>query len=388
VSQPASTVLGVGDQRVRVPVVDCDLHNDLASVASLLPYLPDHWVQHFLTTEFKGPSDTYYPPAQFLDDGQIANRLGRAAGAGSEVDVDLSAAQKRGAGAGRRVPTLDPATVSAYLDQTGAERAILNCCYAIDSLHNPDQAVTLARAVNDWQIAEWLDHDPRFRASLVVPVQIPSLAIEEIERVGDHPGFVQVLLPVRSAHPYGSRLYHELWGSLVRHGLVAGIHFGGAPGNPSTPVGWPSYYFEEYVGMAGVFASQVTSLVTEGVFQRHPELRVTLSESGCTWLPSHMWRFNKDWKNLRSLTPWVKRSPSEYIREHFRLTVEPFDWPNDTRGLVELVDRLGSEDMLLYSTDFPHHSAGPRAERLAADLPPALAGKVLRENAREWYRLG
>ncbi len=380
-------MLGAPEQAVRGPVVDCDLHNDLPSIAPLVPHLPDHWVEHFLTTEFKGPSDAYYPPAQFLDDMQVAERLGRPERAQGVSSVEHSATQRRGAGAGRRPPSLDPASISTYLDQTGADRAILNCCYAVDSLHNPDQAVTLARAVNDWQIAEWLERDSRLRASIVVPVQIPSLAIEEIERVGDHPGFVQVFLPVRSAHPYGSRLYHELWHSVARHDLVAGIHFGGAPGNPSTPVGWPSYYFEEYVGMAGVFASQVTSLVTEGVFQRHPDLRVTLSESGCTWLPSHMWRFNKDWKNLRSLTPWVKRSPSEYIREHFRLTIEPFDWPNDTRGIEELVDRLGSEEMLLYSTDFPHQSAGPRAERLAAQLPPTLAAKVLWENAREWYRL-
>jgi uncharacterized protein len=356
---------------VRTLVADCDIHDELASVAPLVPYLPGHWVAHFLQTEFKGPSDTYYPPIQYLDERDVSARLG-------EPGDDAS---------GRRVTSLEPATVRAYLDRTGVDVAILNCCYAVDSLHNPDQAVTLARAVNDWQIAEWLERDSRLRASLVVPIQVPSLAIEEIERVGGHPGFVQVMLPARSAHPYGSRLYHDLWAALVRHDLVAGIHFGGAPGNPSTPVGWPSYYFEEYVGMASVFASQVTSLVTEGVFQQFPEMRVTLSESGCTWLPSHMWRFNKDWKNLRSLTPWLKRSPAEYIRDHFHLTVEPIDGPDDGAAIERLVDRLGSEDMLMYSTDFPHHSAGPLADRLVEALPVHLATKVLWDNAREWYRL-
>ena len=36
---------------------------------------------------------------------------------------------------------------------------MLNCLYAIDSLHNPDAAVALASAVNDWQIAEWFDKE-------------------------------------------------------------------------------------------------------------------------------------------------------------------------------------------------------------------------------------
>src|SRR6202040_2707747 len=80
------------------------------------------------------------------------------------------------------------------LDSNGADYAVLNCLYAIDSLHNPDAAVALASAVNDWQIAQWLDQEPRLRASIVVPSQIPHLAAREIERVGDHPGFVQVLL--------------------------------------------------------------------------------------------------------------------------------------------------------------------------------------------------
>jgi hypothetical protein len=101
-----------------------------------------------------------------------------------------------------------------------------------------------------------------------------------------------------------------------------------------------------------------------------------------------MWRFNKDWKNLRSITPWLKRAPSEYIREHIRLTIEPFDTTgNDTSGLEGLVEKLGSEDMLMYSTDFPHYSPGPRASQLAAELRPGLAAKVLGENARRWYRL-
>jgi predicted TIM-barrel fold metal-dependent hydrolase len=67
-------------------------------------------------------------------------------------------------------------------------------------LPNPDQAVTLARAVNDWQIAEWLERDSRLRASIVVPIQIPSLAIEEIERVVPA-GMTDAALPGRCEGP-------------------------------------------------------------------------------------------------------------------------------------------------------------------------------------------
>ena len=152
------------------------------------------------------------------------------------------------------------------LDPWGVQYGILTCAYRVQSVHNEDLAAALASAINDWQIEHWLDPEPRLRGSLIVPSQNPELAAREIERLGDHPGFVQVMLPVRSQAPYGNRRYHPIYAAAVRHDLVVGIHYGGAPGLPPTSVGWPSTYLEEYVGMSQVFQAQVLSLVSEGVF--------------------------------------------------------------------------------------------------------------------------
>jgi uncharacterized protein len=334
-------------------VIDCDVHNDVPQAEALYPYLPEYWVEHLNNTLFKGPTEPVFPPAL----------------KGSPVGEGLAGLQQ------------------GALDPLSLEHAILNCLYAIDSLHNPDAAVALASAVNDWQIAEFVERDSRLRVSLVVPSQIPTLAAREIDRLGDHPGVVQVLLPVRSQHPYGSRLFHPLWEAIARHDLVAGIHFGGSPGNPPTPSGWPSYYFEEYAGMAQVFATQVTSIVSEGVFDQFPTLRVALLESGWTWLPPHMWRFDKEWRNLRRLVPWVRRPPSEYIREHIRLTLQPLDAPPDPRQLLQVVDQLGSEDMLLFASDYPQPTSADAETTLLQHVPETLAGKIRGDNARALYRL-
>lgn len=349
--------------RQQPPVIDCDVHAEVPRVEALFPYLPPYWVEHIQQSVFKGPGETYYPrhapvtarPGSIPEKGP----------AGSSLEL-------------LRQQVLDP---------LGVERAILVCTYAVDSLHNPDAAVAFASAVNDWLIAEWLEKEPRLRASIVVPSQIPQLAAREIDRVGSHPGFVQVLLPVRSQHPYGSRLFHPMWEAIARHNLVAGIHFGGAPGNPPFPSGWPSYYAEEYAGMAQVFQSQLCSIVSEGVFDLWPELRLTLIESGWTWLPAFMWRFDKEWRNLRRLVPWVKRPPSEYICEHVRFTILPLDAPPERQELLEIIEQLGSEELLLYATDYPHlHAHDPEQDLLAA-LPAHLARKIRTENARAWYRL-
>ena len=100
-----------------------------------------------------------------------------------------------------------------------------------------------------------------------------------------------------------------------------------------------------------------------------------------------MWRIDKDWKGLRREVPWVRRRPSDYIREHVRLTLQPFDAPLDPDHVLRLVDRLGSEEMLLFATDYPHWHAETPILVLPASLSVGLARKMLYDNAAALYRL-
>ncbi|MGH2344434.1 MAG: amidohydrolase family protein, partial [Chloroflexota bacterium] len=286
--------------------IDCDIHCVVPAVQALFPYLPRFWVEYIRQSAFQGPAANPYP-------------------AGAPTSAWPSAFPVDGRPAGSDLPLMREQVLNA-LD---VEYGILQCAYGVESVHNPDAAAILASAVNDWQDAEWLSQEPRLRGSIVVPSRQPESAAREIDRVGANPRFVQVYLPVRSEAPYGDRRYHPIFEAAMRHDLSVGIHFGGAPSNPPTPSGWPSYYLEEYAGMAQVFQSQVISLIVEGVFDRFPTLRVALIEGGVSWLPSLMWRLDKEWKGLRREVPWVKQPPSACIREHMRLTIQPFDAPAD-----------------------------------------------------------
>jgi predicted TIM-barrel fold metal-dependent hydrolase len=345
-------------------VIDCDIHNTVPSIEALVPYLSDHWREYVRQSAFRGPVDTAYPPGV-----PTSARPGSTPPGGGPPGSDLGLVRQQ------------------VLDAWDAEYGILTCAYAIDSIHNPDSAAAMASATNDWQVAEWLDKEPRLRASLVVPVQQPQMAAREIDRLGDHPGFVQVFLPVHSPALYGNRRYHPIYEAAVRHDLVVGLHFGGAPGNPPTASGWPSYYLEEYVDMAAIFQSQILNMIVEGVFDQFPTLRVSLIEGGFTWLPSLMWRLDKEWKGLHREVPWNDRLPSEYIREHMRLTIQPLDDPPNPRHLLEIIDQMGSDDLLMFSTDYPHWHFDTPEEALPSGLPASLLQKIRTENARAWYRL-
>src|SRR5262249_56116022 len=115
---------------------------------------------------------------------------------------------------------------------------------------------------------------------------------EEMGWGGGVPGAVRVVCPVGPEAQDGHGRYLPIFEAAARHNLVVSLQFGGAPGNPPTGSGWPSYYIEEYVGMAQVFQTQVLNLVVEGVFDRFSNLRVALVEGGWTWLPSLMWRID------------------------------------------------------------------------------------------------
>src|SRR5207253_5694467 len=95
---------------------------------------------------------------------------------------------------------------------------------------------------------------------------------------------------------------------------------------------------------------------------------------------------DKDWRNLRRLVPWVKRPPSEYIREHFRVSVQPLDAPADPAQLVKSIEFLGSDDMLMFATDYPHRHAHAVEEVLLPLLPEGLQRKIASENARSLYK--
>ena len=334
--------------------IDCDIHNEIPELQTLYPYLPDYWLDYCRESAFNGPDADDYPAG-----------APTTARAGSQPKPDLAEVQTR---------ALD-----------GIDVGILNCAYRVQSVRNEDLAASLATAVNRWQVEHWLEKEPRLRASVVVPSHNPQLAAAEVERWGGHPGFVQVILPVRAEAPYGNRRYDPIYAAAVRHDLVVGIHYGGAPGLPPTPTGWPSYFIEEYAGMAQIFQSQVISLICDGAFERFPSLRVALIEGGFTWLPSLMWRLDKEWKGLRHNTPWVRRRPSEYMRTHLRLTIQPLDAPPNPMHLAQILDQCNAEDLLLYASDYPHRHECPQI--LLDLLTASQRAKICSENARAFYRL-
>ena len=104
-------------------------------------------------------------------------------------------------------------------------------------------------------------------------------------------------------------------------------------------------------------------------------------------MPSLMWRLDKEWKGLRSNTPWVRRPPSDYIREHMRLTVQPVGAPPDRRFLLQTIEQMESDSLLMFASDYPHWHYDSDEEAWPVKLPEPLDANIRHRNARAFYRL-
>lgn len=347
-----------------VGIVDCDIHPAFASSESLLPYLPARWHRHYAIHGQRGYPGSYYPR-----NNPQAARTDSFPPSGLPAGADL------------------PFLRTQLLDEWAIALGILN---PLAGVHSPlvEYSAALASAVNDWLTAEWLEPEPRLLGSIVVPYEDGELAAAEIDRLGDDPRFVQVLLLARTREPLGKKRFWPIYEAAVRHDLPVGIHFGGPGGSPFTGAGWPSFYLEDHGGMPQAFEAQLISLVCEGVLGRFPALKLVFIESGFAWLPSLLWRLDLAWEKLREEVPHLERPPSSYVREQLWLTTQPMDEPSRPAFFLQLLDQMAMNDRLMFATDYPHWDFDAPDTAFPARLPEELKRRFLSENAHVLYRLG
>ncbi|MBN8897783.1 MAG: amidohydrolase, partial [Rhodospirillales bacterium] len=232
--------------------VDCDVHPTVPSLQALLPYMDEVWRDNAVRRGIEELATVSYPTTNPLS--SRADWRDPSGKAGTTVEA-------------LRAQALDP---------FGTDLAICSPLYGVQALFSEDMSAAFARALNTWTAREFLDRDPRLRASIVVPQINAERAVDEIEHwAGDH-RFVQVLLLVGSELPLGRRQTWPIYAAAERHGLPVGIHAGSMHRSGMTPVGWTSTYTEDYVAQATAFQSQLGSLLAEGVFAKFPNLTVVL----------------------------------------------------------------------------------------------------------------
>jgi predicted TIM-barrel fold metal-dependent hydrolase len=80
----------------------------------------------------------------------------------------------------------------------------------------------------------------------------------------------------------------------------------------------------------------------------------------------------------------VADPPGSIVRDRVRLTLQPFDAPPDASSVMKLIEHIGSDEMLLFSTDYPHWQYDG-ANALPEGLDKALCAKIMEDNPLRTY---
>ncbi len=285
---------------------------------------------------------------------------------------------------------IDAQAVLEIMDDGGLSRAILYPTQGlgIGWIRDPDFAVALCRAYNDFFFNRYHKVDPRLTGVALLPLQDVGEAVKELRRATRELGASGAMLPaVGLRKPLGHRdfwpIYEEaerLGCALASHATVRGPHYFGADGFDS---------FIEVHTVAHPFAQmmQLTSIVFSGVPERFPKLRIGFMEAGCSWMPYWIDRMHEEWeKRARVEAPHCRHDPAEYIRRgNLFFSIEAGEG-----SLAEVVRRYG-DGSLVFASDFPHWDAEFPANLHAierrGDLSDESKRKLLRDNSLRLYAL-
>jgi predicted TIM-barrel fold metal-dependent hydrolase len=345
------------------PLVDSLVFHDWPSIEALLPYVSQgfrSWVER--------PNDTggvqQLRPQWLYSDPRV--------GAPRATDI---------------------AALTAHLDAEGCERAVLGYEAALLATGYPQPyvAATVATAANCWTVDEWLDKDSRLHGLILVSTSLPSAAAAEITRAGENERMVGVALGTNALNrPFGDPLYHPIYAAASELDLPIVIQVGSdgvATSNAMPTGGGLPTTFAEYRALGSqAHMSHAMSMITSSVFDLFPNLRVMLVGGGITWMPWFVMRFDYWYKMFPTEGPWMRKLPSEYFAEHFRVATFGLEQSTTVERLGRSLSAVSNiEKMLIYTSGFPSLDA-EAPDTVAERIPEAWHPGVFGDNALGFFR--
>ncbi|MCW2694014.1 MAG: amidohydrolase [Mycobacterium sp.] len=266
-----------------------------------------------------------------------------------------------------------------------------------------DLALLCIQAWNDFSIDEWCgSHPDRLIPLAILPVWDIDLCVKEAERVAAK-GCRTVSFPDNPS-PLGlpgftGDHWSPLWRVLEETEMPVSLHFGSGgfvPGFPFTArTGTVGRSYDgpatdaPFAVAISLFATNLmwstSELLFSGNLQKHPNLKILLSEGGIGWIPYILERCDFTWEKHR----WYQDiamddRPSDLFKKHF--------WGcfiDDQHGLNNRYD-IGV-DRLLLEIDYPHSDSNwpnsrKRAAETLADVPDEEVHAICELNARAVLR--
>jgi aminocarboxymuconate-semialdehyde decarboxylase len=242
------------------------------------------------------------------------------------------------------------------------------------------QALELHRHLNDHTAAICRDHPRHYAGIGTVPLQSPTLAIQELQRCVEQLGLsgVQIGSHVENWNLDAPELF-PFFEAAADLGAAILVHPWDMMGRETMP----KYWLPWLVGMPAEQSRAACCLILGGVLERLPELRVCLAHGGGSF-PYTIGRIEHGFRMRPDLVATDNaRSPREYFDRLF------FDsCVHDPQALRYLVDVAGIDRVML-GTDypFPLGEQEPGSGIAALKLDDTAAARLYHGTALQWLDL-
>lgn len=239
----------------------------------------------------------------------------------------------------------------------------------------------LCRSYNSYMGAVCKRSGERIRFSAVVPLRDVEESVREVARAKELGAVAIMTLGIVWNEELGNRRFFPFFAEAARLDLPVCVHFGwggsGLTGLFQT-IENSSYSAATLPVLMGFY-----SLISQGVLDEFPGLRLGFLEAGSEWIIYVIRQMERSWRDRRFP---CKKNPREYLKDgRIYVSVEADE---DINYLLNLI----GEDQLVIASDYPHEDPSREEDMVRelenrSDLTPRLREKILCHNAEHLYGL-
>ncbi len=243
----------------------------------------------------------------------------------------------------------------------------------------PAFGAELSRAFNDSCAAAHRDHPGRILGTIMLPMQDPQLAVQELERAAKLPGMRAAYMAM---HVNGKNLDDKSFWPVYQKIEALGIPLCLHPVNPCCGERMGQFHLRNLLGNPYEAGIAAASMIFGGVLDAFPKLDVVLPHAGGTlpWLIGRMDRGVEVREELKHM----KQPASAYLRRFHYDTVS-----HHPRILRFLIDLVGA-DRIVVGSDY-HFDMGYERPVDFVDSVPGLTQRerelILSGNMARLFKL-
>ncbi|WP_147822407.1 amidohydrolase family protein [Salidesulfovibrio onnuriiensis] len=243
------------------------------------------------------------------------------------------------------------------MDAAGIDMQILSITAPGVQIYEKEKAVSMARFCNDVLADGVKKHPGRLAALAAVAPQDPNEAAKELDRCIGKLGMKGVII---NSHTFGEYLDDPKFWPIFEAAQSLGVPLYLHPSTPAASMISP-YIDLPLEGAIWGFAADcglhALRLITAGVFDQFPDLKIVLGHLG-EGIPWFLNRIDHQYGHfvLRiSQSPRakkLKKSPREYFLNNFYITTSGMNWEEE----IMYCRRLVGADRVLFAADYPFES--------------------------------